>query len=66
MIETYEVTGEWFGGLEELVEYITEKGYEVLESNREYITFEDDEETQYVAYLGGTERTIYIERIEEV
>ncbi len=66
MIGTYEMTGEWFGKLEELVEDIEEKGYEVLDSNREYISFVDPEEdTEYVAYLGGTERTIYISRIEE-
>lgn len=67
MIETYENTGEWFGRLEELVEDIEDKGYEVLESNAEYITFvAKDDDTEYVAYLGGTERTIYISRIKEV
>ncbi len=68
MIGTYEITGEWFGRLEELVEDIEEKGYEVLEANREYVSFSDpeDEDTEYVAYLGGTEKTIYIDRIEEV
>lgn len=66
MVEAYEVTGEWFVSVEELVDDITEKGYEVLDSNREYITFEDEDENQFTAYLGGTERTIYIERIEEV
>ena len=67
MLETYKVTGEWFGRLEELVEDIEDKGYEVLDSNAEYITFIDPEGdgTEYVAYLGGTERTIYIRRIEE-
>lgn len=65
MVGTYEITGEWFASLEELEEYITEQGYEVLDGNREYITFEDKDENQYAAYLGGTERTIYIERIEE-
>lgn len=68
MIGTYEITGEWFGRLEELVEDIEEKGYEVLDANREYVAFSDpeDDDTEYVAYLGGTERTIYIDRIKEV
>ena len=58
MIGTYEITGEWFGRLEE--------GYEVLESNREYISFVDpDDDSEYVAYLGGTARTIYISEIKE-
>ena len=54
--------------MEELEESIEEEGYEILESNREYITFtntDSDEDTQYVAYLGGTERTITVERIKE-
>ncbi len=68
MIKAYEESGEWFGRLEELVEDIEEKGYEVLDSNREYISFIDpeDEDTEYVAYIGGTERTVYIDRIQEV
>lgn len=69
MVATYEITGEWYGRLEDLIEDIEDKGYKVLESNREYVTFVDpdsDEDTEYVAYLGGTERTIYIDRVEEV
>ena len=43
-----------------------EEGYEVLESNREYISFVDpDDDSEYVAYLGGTARTIYISEIKE-
>lgn len=64
MVEAYEITGEWFGRLEELVEYI-EESYEVEEYNREYVEFYDEEKT-CIAYLGGTERTIYIERIDEI
>lgn len=69
MIKAYAESGEWFGRFEELVENIEEKGYEVIESNREYISFidpEDDEDTEYVAYIGGTERTFYIDRVQEV
>lgn len=44
------------------------KGYEVLSSNREYISFIDpeDDDTEYIAYIGGTERTVYIDRIKEI
>lgn len=69
MIEAYEITGEWYGRLEELVEDIQEQGYEILETSSEYVSFYDpetDDDKEYVAYLGGTERTIYIDHIEEV
>jgi hypothetical protein len=67
MIANYEITGEWFGRLNDVVEYIEENGYKVEECNAEYITFynEDDDDTEYVARLGGTPRTIYIESIKE-
>ena len=62
-VKTYAESGEWFGRIEELVEEIEENGYEVLEANAESVTFEDDDEEQYVAC--GTERTMYIESIRE-
>lgn len=68
MIGTYEITGEWYGRLEELVEDIQDQGYEVQEANAEYVSFYDpdsDDDKEYVAYLGGTERTIYIDHIKE-
>lgn len=64
-VKTYAESGEWFGRIEELVEEIEENGYEVLEANAESVTFEDDDEEQYVACVGGTERTMYIESIRE-
>lgn len=64
-VKTYAESGEWFGRIEELVEEIEENGYEVLEANAESVTFEDNDEKQYVAYVGGTERTMYIESIRE-
>lgn len=65
-IKTYEESGEWFGRLEELVEDIEDQGYEVEESNSEYISFSDSDDNEYVAYLAGTERTIYIDHIKEL
>lgn len=65
MLATYNITGEWFSNLEELVEHIEEQGYEVLEANREYVdVLDEEEENQYTVYLGGTERTIFIKSIE--
>lgn len=60
---------DWYGRMEDLEEAIREEGYEILDANREYIDFvnpESDDDTQYVAHLGGTERTITVERVEEV
>lgn len=66
MIANYEVTGEWFGRLEEVVEYIQNNGYEVVEVNAEYIEFWDEDDNGYVARLGGTQKTIYIDTIVEL
>lgn len=65
MLATYNITGEWFLNLEELVEHIEELGYEVLEANREYVViYNAEREEEYIAYLGGTERTIYINKFK--
>lgn len=69
MTRLEELKNNWWGRLEELVEEIEEMRYEVLEQNREYITCwskEDDSDEQYQIRLGGTERTITVEEIEEV
>lgn len=67
MLATHDLTGEWFSDLGEMVEDIIEKGYEVLEANRECIVVQalEEEDVQYILTLGGTERTIYIADIEE-
>lgn len=67
MIKAYESTGEWYGRLEDLVEDIEDQGYEVDEANSEYISCYDPEsEKEFIAYLGGTESTIYIDHVKEV
>lgn len=69
MTRLEELKNNWWGNLEELVEEIEEMGYEVLEQNREYIICwpeENDSDEQYQIRLGGTERTIKVEGIEEV
>ena len=58
----------WYGRLEELLEDIEEAGFKVEEANREYITasYEEEDETVYIDIrLGGTERTITVDRITE-
>ena len=59
----------WFRNLAELKEEIQEIGYDIDECNREYIVVsaeDDDEEETFELRLGGTERTITIEKISEV
>lgn len=64
-----ELKNNWWTRLDELVGEIEEMGYGVLEQNREYIVCfdeEDDSDEQYQIRLGGTERTIVVEEIEEI
>lgn len=58
----------WYGRLDDMKEDIEELGYEVIEMNREYISCysEEEDDTEYVIKLGGTERTIIAESIREV
>lgn len=69
MMRLEELKSNWWTRLDELVEEIEEMGYEVLEQNREYIVCcdeEDGSDEQYQIRLGGTERTIIVEEIEEI
>lgn len=66
MIGTYEITGEWFGRLEDIASYIEDEGYTVSYTDCENISFYDEDDNEYVAKIGGTGRTLYIDRIEEI
>ena len=66
MVANYEITGEWFGRIEDVIEYINENGCEVEYYDCENISFFDEDDNEYLAKLGGTETTIYIESIKEV
>lgn len=64
------VAQDWYGRIEDIVREFKMDGYEadfeVVEVNREYITVateEDDEDVEYQLVLGGTERTITIEKV---
>lgn len=62
-----EFTNDWYGSLEELIEELTNEGYEVLEANGEYITCTGDEDdTQYALHLVRGTRAIEITEIEEI
>ena len=58
-----ELTSGWFGRIEDLIDCIKDDGYSVEDVNGEYITAWDDLDNFYTLYLGGTERTIVVERI---
>lgn len=64
-VKTYEESGEWFGRLEDIVEYIEEEGYTVSYADCENVSFYDDDDDEYVAKIGGLGRTLYIDRIVE-
>jgi hypothetical protein len=68
MIKTYGESGEWFLTVEDIKDYIEDEGYEVIDINREQVVFvdpDDDDDIEYVASIGGTERTMYIENVTE-
>lgn len=64
-----ELEGNFWTRLDELVEDIAELGFEIDEANREYIVASTEcngEDVTYEIRLGGTERTITINSIEEI
>lgn len=59
----------WYGRLSDIIEELTEMGFDVLEDNAECIevAFEEDgDDVHVVIYLGGTQNTITINGFEEV
>lgn len=58
-----EMTKGWFGRLDDLVNCIKDAGYSIEDANREYITAWDDNDNLYTLHLGGTERTIIVDKI---
>lgn len=59
----------WFSRRSELEDALTNAGFEVLESNEEYVVIgyeDEDEDVQVQIKLGGTARTIVIDSYEEI
>ena len=57
----------WVGRIEDLEEELEDEGFSVEESNREYVVVSDnrnEQDTQFVLRLGGTERSITIDDIK--
>jgi hypothetical protein len=69
MKDIHEFTRDWYGRLEDLTEELEENGFKVEEANSEYITVyggesTDDKDIYHTLRLGGTERTITVDRID--
>jgi hypothetical protein len=65
MIEAYGTSGEFYRTLDEVAEYIEAEGYYINEINDEYVSFSDNDDTEYIAdfiFAGGT---IIINSVEE-
>ena len=66
MIEAFNTTGEFFGSIDEVCEYIESQGYYINDMNDEYISFADDEyDTEYFAKLTIAGITVIISQVEE-
>ncbi|MBR3592141.1 MAG: hypothetical protein IKL46_04750 [Clostridia bacterium] len=66
-----EMIGNWYGQRRDIIQELNEMGIDVWEENSEYITAgyvdkETDEDVGLLIRLGGTERTIVINSIEEM
>lgn len=66
-----EMVGNWYGYQEDIIAELNEMGLDAHEVNSEYITTvyideETDEDVVVMLRLGGTPRTITIERVEEI
>ena len=46
--------------IDEMIEDIEEAGYEVLDANDEYLVIDEDEDIEFLVYLGRANRTIWI------
>lgn len=57
---------DWYGRLEDIIEDLKEHGFSVLNATAEWIDVSDSEDKEYVIKLGGTERTITIDKIESL
>jgi len=59
-------TSGWYARLEDLEKDLTDSGFSIEDSNRDYIVVSDnsnEQDTQFELRLGGTERTITVDDI---
>ena len=55
---------DWYGRLDDIIEDLKNNGFDVLNATNEFIDVSDENDKEYVLKLGGTERTITINKIE--
>ena len=55
---------DWYGRLDDIIEDLKNNGFAVLNATNEFIDVSDENDKEYVLKLGGTERTITINKIE--
>lgn len=55
---------DWYGRLDDIIEDLKNNGFTVLNATNEFIDVSDENDKEYVLKLGGTEKTITINKIE--
>ena len=57
---------DWYGRLDDIIEDLKDHGFAVLNATAGWIDVSDADEKEYVLKLGGTEKTITIDKIESL
>jgi hypothetical protein len=64
------VYGNFWTDENEMIKELEEMGYEVLEVNGEYVSIsaeeDDEEDKEFVLYLGHANTTMWVEKIKEI
>ena len=55
---------DWYGRFDDIIEDLKNNGFAVLNATNEFIDVSDENDKEYVLKLGGTEKTITINKIE--
>ena len=55
---------DWYGRLDDIIEDLKNNGFTVLNATNEFIDVSDENDKEYVLKLGGTEKTITINKID--
>lgn len=64
-----DMSGKFWTRQNEMVEELEELDYEVTENNGEYVAvidLHDDDEAEYILYLGHANSTMWVERVREM
>ena len=61
---TFSFLDDWYDRLDDIIEDLKNNGFAVLNATNEFIDVSDENDKEYVLKLGGTEKTITINKIE--